>query len=133
MGGEILQRILLYFLFIVPIYAHKFPGFVSLAIVDTFTGKNENILLEPNKIINDNHHHFEIKVGSIEADVEDVGVAWVDLEIYYQPSKAEVPVCVQFGKLCTNQVYRFENTRYIIGFDILPYVDEDAYLSSETS
>lgn len=126
-----MQRILLCLLYILPIHGAKFPGFVALAIVDTFTGNNENILLEPNKTSKDDHQRFEIKVKNIEADEENPNVAWVSLEIYYKASKVDVPICVQHGRLCTNQIYRFGNTRYILGFDISYYVDEDAYLSVE--
>ncbi len=130
MEEEILQRILLCLFCIYPIHSAKFSGFVSIAIVDTFTGRNENILLEPGKTMNDDQQHFEIKVKNIDADTEDSSIAWVDIEIHYQPSKVDTPVCVQLGKLCTNQIYRFKNGRYIIGFDISHYVDEDAYLNA---
>jgi hypothetical protein len=108
-----------------PIYGAKFPGFVTLAIVDTFTGNSENILLEPGKTSKDDHQRFEIHVKNIEVDAENPGVAWVALEIYYKPSTMDVPICIQHGRLCTNQIYRFENPRYIIGFDISYYIDED--------
>ncbi len=128
-----MQRILLCLLYILPIHGAKFPGFVALAIVDTFTGAHENILLEPGKTSKDDHQHFEVKVGNIEADEENPSIAWVYLEIYYKPSAVDAPVCVQLGKLCTNQIYRFKNERYIIGFDISHYTDEDAYLSAEAA
>ena len=128
-----MQRILLCLLYILPIHGAKFPGFVALAIVDTFTGAHENILLEPGKTSKDDQHHFEIKVKDIEVDAENPGVAWVNLEIFYTPSKVDTSVCIQHGRLCTNQIYRFKNERYIIGFDISHYVDEDAYLSAEAA
>ena len=130
MDKRILQRFILFLLCIYPINATKFPGFVSLAIVDTFTGKNENILLEPGKTAKDEQNLFKIKVQNIEADEENPSIAWVDIEMHYQSSKLDLPVCVQFGKLCTNQVYRFENTRYIIGFDILPHLDDETFSQS---
>ncbi len=125
MDKQILQRFILFLLCIYPINAAKFPGFVSLAIVDTFTGKNENILLEPGKTVKNEQNLFKIKVQNIEADEENPSVAWVDIEMHYQSSKLDLPVCVQLGKFCTNQVYRFENARYIIGFDISNYVNEN--------
>lgn len=120
-----MQRILLCLLCILPIYGAKFPGFVTLAIVDTFTGNSENILLEPGKTSKDDHQRFEIYVKNIEVDAENPDVAWVALEIYYRPSTMDAPICIQHGRLCTNQIYRFENPRYIIGFDISYYTDED--------
>jgi len=114
-------------LFILPGYAAKFPGFVSFAVVDTFTGKVQRIFLEPDQTRFDEQKLFKIKIGSIEADDEVPSIAWVDVEIYYNPSKTDVPICVQRGKLCTTHIYRMANERYLIGFCILPYVDEDAY------
>lgn len=130
MDNQILQRIILLLLCLCPINAVKFPGFVSVAIVDTYTGKSEKILLEPGKTMNDEQHLFDIKVKSIDADEENPSVAWVDIEIHYLLAKKNVPSCVQLGKLCTNQIYRFENTRYIIGFDILQHLDDEAYSQS---
>ena len=130
MDNQILQRIILLLLYLCPINAAKFPGFVSVAIVDTYTGKSERILLELGKVLNDERHLFEIKAKSIDADEENPNGAWVDIEIHYLLAKKNVPSCVQLGKLCTNQIYRFENTRYIIGFDILPHLDDEAYSQS---
>ena len=75
--------------------------------------------------LDDERHLFEIKAKSIDADEENPNVAWVDIEIHYLLAKKNIPSCVQLGKLCTNQIYRFENTRYIIGFDILPQLDDE--------
>ncbi len=128
MAKRILQRIILCLLYILPLFAVNFPCFLSLAIVDTFTGGHENILLEPGKITNDDKHRFEIKVKSIETDTENPNIAWVDLEIRYIASKVDAPVCIQRGKLCTNQIYRFNEGRYILGFDVSSYLKEDSYL-----
>lgn len=124
-----MQRIILCLFFILPIYAAKFPGFVSLAVVDTFTGRVQKIFLEPGKTLFDDQKIFKIQVNGIEEDEETPGIAWVDLVIYYTPSKTDVPICVQRGKLSTSQIYRLPNERYLIGFSILPYVDEDVYLN----
>ena len=94
-------------------------------MVDTFTGKVQKIFLEPDKEISDDQKLFKIKVNSIDADDETQDVAWIDLEIYYKPSKTDVDICVQKGKLTTTQIYRMANERYLIGFYILPYVGED--------
>jgi hypothetical protein len=123
--NQILQRIILLLLYLCPINAAKFPRFVSVAIVDTYVGKSERILLELGKVLNDERHLFEIRAKSIDTDEENPNVAWVDIEIHYLLAKKNVTSCVQLGKLCTNQIYRFENTRYIIGFDILPQLDDE--------
>ena len=128
MDNQILQRIILLLLCLCQIKAAKFPGFVSVAIIDTYTGKSEKILLELGKVLCDERHLFEIKAKSIDADEENPNVAWVDIEIHYLPAKKNASSCVQLGKLCTNQIYRFENTRYIIGFDMLPHLDDEEYL-----
>lgn len=127
MAKQILQRIILFLFYLLPLFAGNFPSFVSLAIVDTFTGIHENILLEPGKTMNDEHHRFEIKVKNIETDTENSSVAWVDLEIRYIASKADAPICIQRGKLCTNQIYRFNVGRYILGFDVSDYLNDEVY------
>ena len=114
-----MQRILLFFLSILPIYSEKFPGFISIAIVDTFTGNNERILLEPGNTTEDEQNRFIIKVKSINRDTETPEIGWIDLEIYFQESQKDTSICIQKGKISTNQIYRFKNERYIIGFDIL--------------
>jgi hypothetical protein len=124
---EILQRIILVFWILtgLSLFAEAFQHFVSLSVIDTFTGRHENILLEPGKISRDEKQLFEIKTESIEKDEENPHVAWVNLEIRYTGSKADVPLCVQRGKLCTNQIYRFNTGRYIIAFDVLAQLNED--------
>lgn len=125
-----MQRLLLCWLLLLPIYAAKFTGFVVLAAVDTFTGRVQRILLEPGKTLFDDQKIFKIKTVDIEADEESSDVAWVDLVIHYQASKTDAPICVQTGKLSTNQIYRLsQDERYLIGFYILPCVDEEAYLN----
>lgn len=124
MDKQILQRILLWLFLVFSVHAANFPGFVSLAIVDTFTGKNENILLESGEITQDEQQCFTIKVNGIDADAENPSIAWVDVEIHYLSSKTDVPVCIQRGKLCTNQIYRFEKGRYVLGFDVLACMNE---------
>ena len=114
-----MQRILLCLLFFFPISAANFTGLVVIAFVDMFTGKSEKILLEPKKTFFVDQ--FKIEVSTIEDDDEALDVAWVDLTIYYRQSKNDVPVCVQQGKLSTNQMYRLSNDRHLIGFYILPY------------
>ncbi len=125
-----MQRILLFFLSILPIYSEKFPGFISIAIVDTFTGNNERILLEPGNTTEDEQNRFIIKVKSINRDTETPEIGWIDLEIYFQESPKDTSICIQKGKISTNQIYRFKNERYIIGFDISPYLNEDVFLSN---
>ena len=122
-----MQRILLFFLSILPIYSEKFPGFISIAIVDTFTGNNERILLEPGNTTEDEQNRFIIKVKSINRDTETPEIGWIDLEIYFQESPKDTSICIQKGKISTNQIYRFKNERYIIGFDISPYLNEDVF------
>ena len=126
MAKKILQRIILCLVYFTPLFAGNFPNFVSLAVVDTFTGSHENILLEIGKTTNDEQHRFEIKVENIEEDSENPTIAWINLEIRYLASQADAPVCIQRGKLCTNQVYRFNDGRYILGFDVSHYLDETA-------
>lgn len=126
MDKEILQRIILvlWLFSAFSLSAEGFQNFVSLSIIDTFTGHHENILLEPGKITHDEKQHFEIKIESIDKDEESPHVAWVNLEIRYIASKADVPMCVQRGKLCTSQLYRFKEGRYILGFDVLTHLNE---------
>lgn len=97
---------------------------MSLAVVDTFTGKVQKIFLETGKNLFDDQKMFKIKVNSIEADEETKGIAWIDIVIHYKSSKKEVPVCVQMGKVSTSQIYRTLDNRYLIGFYILPYTGE---------
>ena len=120
-----MQRILLCLLLFFNLHANHFNGFVTLAIIDTLTGNVEKVLLEVDKDLLDNQ--FKIRVNSIEVDEENAGIAWIDIVIHYQSSKKEVPVCVQKGRLSTAQIYRIPNERYLIGFDILPYVDESIH------
>lgn len=132
MDGGILQRILFLFLCFFQIYGEKFPGFVSIAIVDTFTGTSEKILLEPGTTCVGEDSRFQIKVKSIVADSENPSIGWIDLEISYKPSKADEPVCVQQGALSSNQIYRFTDERYILGFDISPYTDDGCCVQSDS-
>ncbi len=119
-----MQRILFCLFLFFKLHASDFQGFVSLAVVDTFTGKVQKIFLETGKNLFDDQKMFKIKVNSIEADEETQGVAWVDIAIYYKSSKKDVPVCVQMGKLSTSQIYRTLDNRYLIGFYILPYTGD---------
>lgn len=119
-----MQRILLYLLLFFNLHANTFHGFVSLAIIDTLTGNVQKILLEANKDLLDNQ--FKIRVNNIETDEENLGIAWVDLVIHYQASKNDIHTCVQKGKLNTTQTYRIPGGRYLIGFDILPYIEDKA-------
>lgn len=127
MDKEILQRIIFIscLLSLSSLYAKQFQRFVSLVIVDTFTGAHENILLKPGKAMHDEKSLFHIKVKGIEPDEENSCIAWVDLEICYIASKVDMPICIQQGKLCTDNIYRFKEERYLFAFDVSTHLDEE--------
>lgn len=128
MDKEILQRIILilYMLSAFKGIAVPFSNFVSLVIIDTLTGNHESILLEVGEITHDEKRQFEINVRDIEADEENPHhIAWVNLSICYRATKADAPLCVQRGKLCTSQLYYFQDKRYILAFDVLMHLNDD--------
>lgn len=118
MEAQILQRIILSLLCLFSLYANHFQGLISFAIVDTFTGNVQKVLLEEGEIQVDNQ--FIVKVSSIKADTENPDIAWIDMTIDHKALDNDEFVCVQEGRLSTEQIYRLPGSRYLIGFNILP-------------
>ena len=77
-----MQRIILSFLCLFSLHGNYFQGLISFAIVDTFTGDVQKVLLEEGEIQVDNQ--FIVKVSSIKSDTENPEIAWIDMTINHK-------------------------------------------------
>jgi hypothetical protein len=72
--AQILQRIILSLLFLFSLHANHFHGFISFAIIDTFTGSVKKVLLEKGEVTIDDQFivSFLVKTSAFQAEKTSV-------------------------------------------------------------